>query len=128
MRIKAALMSQNCHSNISTDSVGLKPNTVSLPALSFPWVKHLAFHDEDQISVVKKKLLSEIQDVHSATSGLAAVIKVCLNPYSMLCLISDSYITMTPYTDSATVKRGRWETLTFKFCQHNSTNQQELVL
>lgn len=60
--------------------------------------KHLAFRDKDHVEAVKKRLLSEMQDVHLTTSELAAApleatstsVLRSVSVYSKLCLISDS--------------------------------------
>lgn len=99
VRMKAALLSQNWHSNISPDTVGLKPNT--LTASTFLDIKH-----------------HQIHDVHLATSELAAVLRVCLNTSS----------TLSSSVTQLGLKEAHGRTLTFRFCQHNSINQQALLL
>uniref|UniRef100_A0A672ST01 HAT C-terminal dimerisation domain-containing protein n=1 Tax=Sinocyclocheilus grahami TaxID=75366 RepID=A0A672ST01_SINGR len=76
--------------------------------------KHLAFRDKDHVEAVKKQLLSEMQDVHLATSELAAAPEATstsvLRSVSVPTASCASSVTpMTPRTASATSKGGIWE-------------------
>ncbi|KAI7789919.1 hypothetical protein IRJ41_016970, partial [Triplophysa rosa] len=56
-------------------------------------LKHLAFRDKDHVEIVKKRLLSEMQDVHIRVCSCISTrryIIICLSSYSKLCVISDS--------------------------------------
>ncbi len=78
--------------------------------------KHLAFRDKDHIEAVKKQLQSEMQDVHLATSELAAApfeatSTSVLRSVSVPTASCSSSVTppMTLRTTSATSKGGIWE-------------------
>ncbi len=116
MSVKAALLLQNWHSNVSADSVGLKPYIASLPAPFLTWGLSTWHCDKDHVEAVKKRLLSEMQDVHLATSELAAApleatSRSVLRSVSVPTASCASSVTppMTPHTASATSKGGIWE-------------------
>ncbi len=92
--------------------------------------KHLAFRDKDHVEAVKKRLLSEMQDVHLATSELAAApleatSTSVLRSVSVPTASSASSVTppMTPHTASATSRGGIWEDFDIQVI---SAQQQQL--
>lgn len=73
--------------------------------------KHLAFRDKDHVEAVKKRLLSEMQDVHSAAAPLEATSTSVLRSVSEPAVCASSVTVtppVTPYIDSSTAKGGIW--------------------